>query len=104
MLNANLVSVSAFDRAGLFTTFGKGQAITRRADGTVILVGKNVNGMYLLEPIDHAPKAMGSLTQQVSLKQWHHRLTHCSPSTIQEMASNNLVDGLALSNTALTGK
>lgn len=30
-LNANLVSVSALDRAGLTTTFGNGKGITRRA-------------------------------------------------------------------------
>ena len=47
-LNANLVSVGALDKAGLTTTFGNGQGITRRANGEVILAGKNVNGMYIL--------------------------------------------------------
>ena len=64
-LNANLVSVSALDRAGLTTTFGGGQGVTRNSDGTVILAGKNVNGMYMLETIDtipRAPIAMNSLS------------------------------------------
>ena len=51
-LNANLVSVSALDKAGLTITFGQGQGVARKADGTVVLAGKEVNGMYLLEPID----------------------------------------------------
>ena len=106
-LNANLVSVSALDRAGLTTTFGNGHGITRKADGTVVLASRNVNGMYLLETIDHPPHApisMGSLSQTTSLEQWHRRLAHCSPSTIKEMLDNKLVDGLQISEMSLTGK
>ena len=106
-LNANLVSIGALDKAGLTTTFGNGQGITRRANGEVILAGKNVNGMYILESIEyttHTPLAMRSLSQPTSLEQWHRRLTHCSPLTIQEMANKGLVDGLRISDLALTGK
>src|SRR5271155_5259163 len=66
-----------------------------------------MNGMYILDTINDIPKiplAMGSLSQPTSLEQWHRRLTHCSPLTIQDMATNNLVDGLKLSKTNLTGK
>jgi hypothetical protein len=70
-LNANLVSVSALDRAGLTTTFGQGQGIARKSDGTAVLAGKGVNGMYLLEPLDIPPIAMSSLSQPASLEQWH---------------------------------
>ena len=35
---------------------------------------------------------------------WHRHLAHCSPLTTQEMASNTLVDGLNISDAALTGK
>ena len=106
-LNANLVSVSAFDNAGLTTTFANGQGVIRRADGTVILTGRNVSGMYILEAVDNVPStplAMGSLSQAVSLEQWHRRLSHCNPLTIQDMANNNLVDGLHISNVDLNGK
>ena len=106
-LNANLVSVGALDKAGLITTFGNGQGITRQADGTVVLAGKNVNGMYLLEAAEPVPGktiAMGSLVQPTALEQWHRRLAHCSPLTIQEMANNGLVDGLKISDVTLTGK
>ena len=103
-LNANLISISAFDKAGLTTTFSNGEGIIRKADGTVVLAGRNVNGMYILETIDDTPLAMRSVSQPTSLEQWHRRLTHCSPLTIQEMAKNNLVDGLELSGTVVTGK
>ena len=106
-LNANLISVSALDRAGLTTTFSNGRGITTNKDGTVVLAGKNVNGMYLLETIHnkpHAPLAMTSLSQPTSLEQWHRRFAHCSPLTIQEMARDNLVDGLRISETSLKGK
>ena len=106
-LNTNLVSVGALDKAGLITTFGNGQGITRQADRTVVLSGKNVNGMYLLETVEPAPStplAMGSMIQPTTLEQWHRRLAHCNPLTIQEMANNGLVDGLKISDVILTGK
>src|ERR1700678_2565441 len=76
-------------------------------DGTVVLSEQNVNGMYLLETVQHPPDnalAMTSLSKPTSLEQWHRRLTHCSPLTIQEMARNNLVDGLIISDTTINGK
>lgn len=106
-LNANLVSVSTLDKAGLTTTFGNGKGVVQKTDGTTILAGKGVNGMYLLEPLDtksNVPLALNSLSKSTSLEQWHRRLTHCSPSTIKEMAKNNLVDGLMISEEALNGK
>src|ERR1700678_1005050 len=103
-LNANLISISAFDKAGLTTTFTDGQGTIRKGDGTIVLAGRNVNGMYILETIDDIPLAMSSVSQPTSLEQWHRRLTHCSPLTIKEMAANQLVDGLKLSGTELTGK
>ena len=106
-LNANLVSISALDRAGLTITFGGGRGVARTMDGTVVLSGKGVNGMYILESLDNTPQtplAMSSLSQPTSLEQWHRRLTHCSPLTVQDMARGNLVDGLVISETALNGK
>lgn len=72
ILNANLVSISALDRAGLTTTFGNGKGITKKADGMVVLAGKGVNRMYLLETLDNSldiPIAMASLSQSVPLEQ-----------------------------------
>src|SRR6202522_4787996 len=103
-LNANLISISAFDKAGLTTTFTDGQGTIRKGDGTIVLAGRNINGMYILETIDDIPLAMSSVSQLTSLEQWHRWLTHCSPLTIQEMAANKLVNGLKLSGMVLTGK
>jgi GAG-pre-integrase domain len=106
-LNANLVSISALDRTGLTTIFGGGKGITRKLDGTVVLAEKNVNGMYILETLNklkHISQALILLSHGMSLEQWHQRLTHCSPLTIREMASNNMVDGLKISDDDLKGK
>ena len=106
-LNANLISVSSLDKAGLITVFSNGKGITRKPDGTDILTSHNINGMYLLEPADSPitqPIAMSSLSQLTSLEQWHQQLAHCSPLTIQEMTTNNLVDGLNVSDATLHGK
>ena len=73
-LNANLISISALDRAGLTTTFGNGRGITRKPDGTIVLAGKHNSGMYILETIDepsHIPQAFTSLSIGTSLEQWH---------------------------------
>ena len=110
-LNANLISISAFDKAGLLTTFGNGRGVIRKKDGTVVLAGRGERGMYVVEVIDNSgvtlpntPTAMGSLSRPASLEQWHRRLAHCSPLTIQEMMNDNLVDGLNVSGKELRGK
>ena len=82
-LKANLVSISTLDNAGLTTVFGGGKGVTRKADGTIVLVGQKVNGMYLLETIDNlvnVPLTMTSLSQSTSLEQWHR---HLSPAALQ---------------------
>src|SRR5260221_11118017 len=110
-LNANLISVSAFDKAGLTTTFGGGRGVIRKGDGSIVLSGRGERGMYVLDAIDNNvgnipgdPLAMGSLSQYIPLEQWHRRFSHCTPLTIQEMGSGNLVDGLKISDTNLRGK
>ena len=110
-LNANLVSVSAFDKAGLTVTFGGGRGVVRKSDGTSVLTARLVKGMYVVDEISgdlprasDIPIAMTSLSQPVSLEQWHRRLTHCSPLTIAEMSREKLVDGLNVSGNNLRGK
>jgi len=109
-LNANLVSVSAFDRAGLMITFGGGRGIVVKKDGRVVLTAQLVKGMYVVDELDDipgTPKACigaSSLSQPTHLEQWHRRLTHCSPTTIVEMSKGNLVDGLNISSSELHGK
>ena len=110
-LNANLISVSAFDKAGLTITFGGGKGVIRKADGTVVLTSQLEKGMYTVDPLADislkttaAPAAVASLSQPATLEQWHRRLAHCSPMTIQGMADSNLVDGLNISERDLHGK
>lgn len=45
-----------------------------KADGTVVLESRNINGMYLLEPPNDPPDVsftMTSLSQPMALEQWH---------------------------------
>ena len=110
-LNANLISVSAFDKAGLTVTFGGGQGVVRKPDGTTVLSARLVKGMYVVDELIHnipgatnIPIAMTSLSNPVPLEQWHRRLTHCSPLTISDMLKAKLVDGLNVSGNDLHGK
>ena len=41
--------MSAFDRAGLSITFGGGQGVIRKTDGTVILTSHLKRGMYVVD-------------------------------------------------------
>ncbi len=112
-LNANLISVSAFDKAGLTVTFGDGRAVIRKKDGTSVLTARCVRGMYVVDEVGSdvprldmstPPLAMISLSQPTTLEQWHRRFAHCSPQTIVEMVKGNLVDGLRVSGNDLRGK
>ena len=65
-LNADFVSVSVLDKARLTTVFANGKGVIQKADGTVILTGQNVNGMYFLETLNNllnVPIAMTSLSK-----------------------------------------
>ena len=77
-LNANLVSISAFDNAGLTVTFRGGCGVVQKRDGTAVLSARLVKGMYVVdELVDSVPRdqsvpiAMASLSKSVSLEQWH---------------------------------
>jgi len=65
--------------------------------------------MYVVDTISSGvkpkhPIAMSSISQPTSLKQWHRRLAHCSPTTIQEMEKVGLVDRLRVTQKDLRGK
>jgi len=79
-LNANLISISAFDKAGLTTTFAGGQGTIRKRDGTVVLTERGEKGMYVVDALEKTnqnipdnPLAMSSLSKPTSLEQWHRR-------------------------------
>jgi len=77
-LNANLISISAFDKAGLNTTFGSGCGVIRKRDGSVVLTRQGEKGMYIVDVLGgqkpnlpDRPLAMSSLSQPTTLEQWH---------------------------------
>ena len=70
-LNANLISISAFDKAGLTTTFGGSHGVIWNPDGTAVLVAKLEKGMYLVDELrnggDNPTTALRSNSQPNSL-------------------------------------
>ncbi|KAJ3931894.1 MAG: hypothetical protein NXY57DRAFT_1038844 [Lentinula lateritia] len=49
-LAANLISISALDKAGFFTTFGGNAAVVKRKDGTELFCGRGRDGMSNVKP------------------------------------------------------
>ena len=59
--------------------------MTRKKDGMVVLMGRNVDGMYILETVEEKPYlhlSLKSSSHTTSLEQWHQQLAHCSLLTI----------------------
>ncbi len=78
-------------------TFGDGHGVVWKKDGTIVLTSQCENRMYIIDDLDdNPPMAMTSLSQLVSLEQWHRHFTHCSPLTIAKMTKAKLVDGLMI--------
>ncbi len=58
-LAANLISVSALDKAGLSTVFSNGRAAVRDRSGKEVFAGRGSDGMYVLDAAP-TPQAMSS--------------------------------------------
>ncbi len=102
-LAANLISVSALDKAGLSTVFSNGRAAVRDRSGKEVFAGRGSDGMYVLDAAP-TPQAMSSRSSPTSLCNWHRRFVHMSPTKIEEMASKKLVDGLDITSDPLQGR
>ncbi len=102
-LVANLISISALDKAGLSTVFSNSCAIICNNSGNEVFTGSGSEGMYILDtaPI---PQAMSSHSLPTSLCDWHRCFVHMSPKTIEEMASKKLIDGLEITSDPLQGQ
>ncbi len=103
LLAANLVSVSALDKAGLSTVFSNGRAAVQDKSGKEIFAGRGSDGMYVLDAT-LTPQAMSSCSSPTSLCNWHRRFVHMSPKKIEEMALKNLVDVLEITSDPLQGR
>jgi hypothetical protein len=99
----NLVSVSQFDNAGYYSTFGGGEVeITEGKAGEMILSGRGSVGMYVLE--SNTTYANLSTANPTTLENWHRRMAHVSPAVIEEMRTKKLVDGLDITDHNLDSK
>ncbi len=102
-LAANLISISALDKAGLSMIFADEKAVVKDKSGSEIFVGCGSEEMYVLESVP-TPQAMSSRATAVPLSEWHRCFVHMSPKMIEEMASKGLVDGLNTTPDPLLGK
>ncbi len=75
-LNANLISVSTFNKAGLTVTFRGGRGVIRKPDGTIVLTAWLMKGMYVVNELNHdlpgeqkISTALVSLSSPVLLEQ-----------------------------------
>ena len=104
-LSANLISVSKFDDLGFYTTFGGGKVIFLDMSKQVMMEGRRVGGMYLLDmgSPPTAPSPGGTMVMSVcshekpvEIDTWHRRLGHAGISTISEMSRKGMVEGLSI--------
>jgi hypothetical protein len=105
-LSANLISISKFDDLGFYTTFGGGKVVFLDTTKNVMMEGRRVGGMYLLN-MGTSPVAAGinnntvamsarSHEKPVGLDTWHRRLGHAGISAIRDMSRKDLVEGLSI--------
>ncbi len=71
-LNANLISVSTFDTAGL-TTFGGGHRIIMKGDGTIVLTARQHKEMYIVDVVDDLPESQRRTASQPQCHLCHNQ-------------------------------
>ncbi|GBE79255.1 hypothetical protein SCP_0204530 [Sparassis crispa] len=122
-LSANLISLSRIDRSGgaaivengILKIVGDGRSILegRLTDGDLYEVHFQHVDLPILSTLpevhiayDPRAVAFSAVTSggPVSIATWHHRLGHASERTIRAMASQQVVDGLILTDEKPLGK
>ena len=64
--------MSVFDKAGLTVTFEGEQGVITKRDGGIVLTGRLMKGMYIVDELDDVPGAhlgVSSLSQPFPLEQ-----------------------------------
>ena len=98
-LRYQLLSVSVITEQGMRVEFGKQHTLIKRmSDGSVVATGsKTRSGLYELNTL-RRPAEVQEVSLLASISVWHERMAHISPTTIQEMARHDIVNGLKISN------
>ena len=97
-LRSNLISVSKLVEKGTKVNFDDYKATVRSMDNTIVMTAKQSGHLYAVKTECDPPTVLTTQTkmQAVPFDTWHRRLGHTAVKTIHEMASKNLVDGMAI--------
>eukprot|EP00171_Calliarthron_tuberculosum_P022313 IDg22313t1 len=98
-LRYQLLSVSTMAKLGIETTFGANNAVLKQtSDGKLLATGSMRKGLYTLDTLPTSASSDTALVANISLNLWHQRFGHVSPSGLQSMADNEVVQGMEISN------
>jgi len=96
-LGQNLFSVGQFCDADLEVAFRKNACFVRNLDGTDLLTGNRDTNLYAIDINQMASSSPICLMTRASGTQswlWHRRLSHLNFDTINNLAKDNIVNGL----------
>ncbi|KAJ3557795.1 hypothetical protein NP233_g11654 [Leucocoprinus birnbaumii] len=97
-LNANLVSLGTLQRAGaIIQGIGNGISISINNEETLLATLMGTSGtLYRIHHEGIANDEITHLAKQSTMRLWHRRMGHLSPSTIRTMERSNIVRGLKI--------
>lgn len=103
-LGANLFSIGAATELGVTAVFSKTQVKLTRGEkliATGTRAGKNLYHLDIrpIRPVQLKSQVNLASAAAQTMHVWHQRLAHVNVKCIEQMASNQLVDGLKLVNT-----
>lgn len=94
-LSSNFFSVKEASQKQLGVVFTADRSYITKGSET-LLSGPLQEDLYLLEARPVAKASVSMVREKLSLKLWHKRYGHLSPTTIKEMAKSNAVHGLTV--------
>lgn len=99
-LSSNLLSVSRIESTGKSVHFFDGKVEIRDKDGSVVITGKRINGLYHLDlfPLESSELTASALKGKVfdEGKLWHQRFGHLGFHNMSKMVKDNMGEKLTL--------
>ena len=93
-LKHNLISISQLCYKGFKVMFEPNNCLMYDVHGSIVLIGKNVNNIYLLD-LHHASLSIHCLlTKEDGMWLWHRKLCHVHMQHFNWLNRKQLVEGL----------